>query len=73
MERWSAKYVEKPEMIPFCYWALSLLFIIRQNKTRSTHVNAHAKFGENPLMFTQVIIRKQKTDGRTDTQSNMKP
>ena len=22
-------------------------------------------FGENPLMFTQVIIRKQKTNGRT--------
>ena len=27
--------------------------------------NAHTKFGENPLMFTQVIIRKRKTDGRT--------
>ena len=37
------------------------------------NINAHTKFGENPLMFTQVIIRKQKngwtdvrrTDGRT--------
>ena len=28
------------------------------------NINAHTKFGENPLMFTQVIIRKQKTDGR---------
>ena len=28
--------------------------------------NAHTKFGENPLMFTQVIIRKQKMDRRMD-------
>ena len=26
------------------------------------NINAHTKFGENPLMFTQVIIRKRKTD-----------
>ena len=38
------------------------------------NINAHIKFRENPLMFTQVIIRKQKnrltdvrlTDGWTD-------
>ena len=24
------------------------------------NINAHIKFGESPLMFTQVIIRKQK-------------
>ena len=30
------------------------------------NINAHTKFGENPLMFTQVIIRKRKMDGRTD-------
>ena len=29
------------------------------------NINAHTKFGENQLMFTQVIIRKRKTDGRT--------
>ena len=29
------------------------------------NINAHTKFGENSLMFTQVIIRKQNTDGRT--------
>ena len=29
------------------------------------NINAHTKFGENPLMFTQVIIRERKTDGRT--------
>ena len=29
------------------------------------NTNAHTKFGENPLMFTQVIIRKWKTDGQT--------
>ena len=29
------------------------------------NINAYTKFGENPLMFTQVIIRKRKTDGRT--------
>ena len=30
------------------------------------NINAHTKFGENPLMFTQVIIRKGKTHGQTD-------
>ena len=30
------------------------------------NINAHTKFGENPLMFTQVIIQKRKTDRRTD-------
>ena len=30
------------------------------------NINAHTKFGENPLMFTQVIIRKRKMDGWTD-------
>ena len=30
------------------------------------NINAHTKFGENPLMFTQVIIQKRKTDGQTD-------
>ena len=30
------------------------------------NINAHTKFGENPLMFTQVIIRKRKTDGQAD-------
>ena len=29
------------------------------------NINAHTKFGEIPLMFTQVIIRKRNTDGRT--------
>ena len=31
-------------------------------------INAHTKFGENALMFTQVIVRKRNTDGRTDVQ-----
>ena len=30
------------------------------------NVNAHTKFGENPLMFIQVIIRKRKMDRQTD-------
>ena len=30
------------------------------------NINAHTKFGENPLMFTQIIIRKRKTDRQTD-------
>ena len=31
------------------------------------NINAHTKFGENPLVFTQVIIWKQKkTDGQMD-------
>ena len=29
-------------------------------------INAHTTFGENPLMFTHVIIRKWNTDGRTN-------
>ena len=41
------------------------------------NINAHTKFGENPLKFTQVIVRKQKygwtdirqTDRHTDNQS----
>ena len=29
------------------------------------NINAHIKFGENPFMFTQVIIWKWNMDGRT--------
>ena len=28
------------------------------------NIKAHTKYGENPLMFTQVIIQKWKIDGR---------
>ena len=40
--------------------------------------NAHTKFGENPLMFTQVIIGKRKMDGhkydvRTDRHTDGQP
>ena len=39
------------------------------------YINAHTKFGENPLTFTQVLIQKRKYGWthtrRTDT--NMKP
>ena len=34
------------------------------------NINVHTKFGENPLMFTQVIIRKLNIDTQT---SNVKP
>ena len=40
--------------------------LINNPKPDLHNINAHTKFGENPLMFTQVIIRKRKTDGRTD-------
>ena len=30
------------------------------------NINAHTKFSENPLMFTQVIILKWNMDGQTD-------
>ena len=33
---------------------------ISNSKPDLHNINAHTKFGENPLMFTQVIIRKQK-------------
>ena len=36
------------------------------------NINAHTKFDENPLMFTQVIIRKWKTDGRTGRHTDVK-
>ena len=39
---------------------------ISNPKPELTNINAHTKFGENPLMFTQVIIRKRKTDGQMD-------
>ena len=38
---------------------------IRNPKPDLHNINAHTKFGENPLMFTQVIIRKRK-NGWTD-------
>ena len=41
---------------------------ISNSKPDLHNINAHTKFGENPLMFTQVIIRKRKTDGLTDDQ-----
>ena len=37
------------------------------------NINAHTKFGENPLIFTQVIIRKQNMDGRTGEQIDRCP
>ena len=51
---------------------------INNPKPDHHNFNAHTKFRENPLMFTQVIIRKwkngRKTDGPTDTRtSNVKP
>ena len=52
---------------------------ISNPKSDIHNINAHTKFGENPLMFTQVIIWKWKMDGqtynwRTDTQtSNVEP
>ena len=38
---------------------------ISNSKPDLHNINAHTKFGESPLMFTQVIIWKQKTDGPT--------
>ena len=35
------------------------------------NVNAYSKFDENPLLFTQVIIRKQKY-GRVSTDNSVK-
>ena len=36
---------------------------ISNSKPDLHNINAHTKFGENPLMFTPVIIREQNTDG----------
>ena len=33
---------------------------ISNPKSDLLNVNAYSKFGENPLLFTQVIVRKQK-------------
>ena len=35
------------------------------------NINTHTKFGENPLMRTQVIIRRRKTDWRTDRHTDV--
>ena len=40
--------------------------LISNTKLDLHNINAHTKFGENPLMFTQVLIRKQNTDRRMD-------
>ena len=40
-------------------------FPINNSKPDLHNINAHTKFGENPLMFSQVIIQKWKTDGQT--------
>ena len=37
---------------------------ISNPKPNLHNINAHTKFSENSLMFTQVVIRKRKTDGR---------
>ena len=34
------------------------------------NINAHTKLSENPLMFTQVIIRKWNAGGWTDVHTN---
>ena len=34
--------------------------LISNPKPDLHNINAHAKFGENPLLFTQVIVRKRK-------------
>ena len=38
---------------------------ISNPKPELHNINAHTKFSENPLMFTQVIIWKRKMDRRT--------
>ena len=37
------------------------------------NINVHTKFGKKSLMFAQVIIRKQKTDGRADQRTHSRP
>ena len=39
---------------------------ISNPKSNLHNINAQTKFGENPLMFTQVIIRKRNTDRHMD-------
>ena len=39
---------------------------ISNPKSNLHNINAHTKFGETPLMFTPVIIRKRNMDRRTD-------
>ena len=43
---------------------------VRNPKPDLHNINAHTMFGENPLMFTQVIIQKWKTDRWTDRLTN---
>ena len=39
--------------------------VISNPKPELHNINAHTKFSENPLMFTQVIIWKRNADGPT--------
>ena len=41
---------------------------ISNSKPDLHNINAHTKFGENPLKFTQIIIGKRNTDRRTNGQ-----
>ena len=45
---------------------------ISNPKPHLHNINAHTKFGENPLIFTQVIIQKQK-NGRMDRWTHRRP
>ena len=37
--------------------------LISNPKLELNNINAHIKFDENPLILTQVIVQKRKTDG----------
>ena len=62
-----------------CGWKITIKnwwnFAISNPKPDLHNINAHFKFGENPLIFTQVIARKQKnTDWRwPNTLTSVKP
>ena len=68
-----------PENVFFFCHKIMLLPISNPKPDRH-NINAHTKFGDNPLTFSQVIIPKRKiqmnghtTDRRMDGTTNMKP
>ena len=52
---WADNSVKNSRNLPISY-----------SKPDLYNINAHTKFGQNPLMFTRVIIRKWNTDVRMD-------
>ena len=69
-------YQSHPETKIWASWADNSVknwrtLLISNPKPDLYNINTHTNFEENPLMFTQVIIRKRKMDGQTDRHTDV--